>query len=125
MVERLPPEVEAKYTKYLKIRETLETVVRERSVVEASLAEVESVLKALEALPDDVEIYKAMGFVMVKSDKESIKKELENRKEDLEIKLKVLREQEKALRSELERLEGEIRRLLGGAGAGGGARGGA
>ncbi len=125
MVERVPPEVEAKYTKYLKIRETLEAIVRERSVVEANLAEVEGVLKALESLPDDVEIYKAMGFVMVRSTKQDVKKELENRKEDLEIKLKLLREQEKSLRSELERLESELRRMLGGAGAGGAPRGGA
>jgi prefoldin beta subunit len=125
MVERLPPEVENKYTKYLKLRESLATVLREKSVVEASIAEIESVLKALEAVSDDAEIYKAMGYVMVRTSKEDVKKELERRKEDLEIKLKVLGEQEKALRSELEKLESELRRLLGGAGAGAAARGGA
>ena len=124
MVERLPPEVEAKYTKYLKLRETLATVVREKAVIEANLAEVESVLRAVNELPDDTSLFKMLGYVVVKTTKDNVVKELEEKKEDLEIKLKVLKEQEESLRRELERLEAEIKKLLSGAGGKGGIAGG-
>ncbi|BAN90372.1 prefoldin subunit beta [Aeropyrum camini] len=122
MVERLPPEVEAKYTKYLKLRETLSVVMREKATVEAGLAEVESVLKELEGLPDDAELYRLTGFVLVKRSKNEIVDDLNKRKEDLELKLKVLKSQEEHLKKELERIESELRRLLQG-GALGGAKG--
>lgn len=119
MVERLPPEVEAKYTKYLKLRETLAAVLREKAAVEAGLAEVESVLGEVNQLSDDAEIFKMSGFVLVKASKSSIVEELNKRKEDLEIKLKVLKSQEEHLKKELERIESELRRFLQGGGVGG------
>ncbi|MCE4604688.1 MAG: prefoldin subunit beta [Aeropyrum sp.] len=124
MVERLPPDVEAKYTKYLKLRETLTAVLREKAAVEAGLAEVESVLNEVKDLPEDSDFFKLAGFVLVKRDKSSIVEELNKRKEDLEIKLKVLKSQEDHLKNEMERIEAELRRYLqGGAGAIGGAKG--
>ena len=122
MVERLPPEVEAKYTKYLKLRETLNSVEVQKSRVELELAEVTKVKEEVERLPDDAEIFVLKGFVLVKKSKEEVLKELSKQKEDLEVKLLSLKSHEESLRKEVERLERELKSLLsglGGAQAGG------
>jgi len=122
MVERVPPEVEAKYTKYLKVKEVLDTVSQERLNIEATIAEISSILESLEKLGDDVELFKLMGYVLVKTTKDSLMSELRDRKEELEARLLTVKRQENQLREELERLSSEIRELLSGrtgAGAGG------
>jgi len=119
MVERLPPDLEAKYNKYLKTRETLMVVLREKTAIEANLAEIDNVLRTLQDLSDDAEIFKAVGYIMVRTSKNDVVKELEQRKEDLQLRLTVLKQQEESLKKELERLESELKRMLEGAGVGG------
>jgi len=124
MVEKVPSEAEAKYNKYVQLRETLNALTQERITIEGSLAEIESLMEKLKALPNDADLYKMEGYVLVKASKESIMSELNSRKEDLEIRLKALKSQEDSLKKELERLAEELKRLIarqqGGAGGLGG-----
>lgn len=120
MVERVPPEVEAKYTKYVKLRDTLAAVTQERTALEAALSELDEVLGRVSGLPDDAELYKIVGHVMVRASKSSLLDELKSRKEELEIKLKAVKTQEEYLRREVDRLAGELRALLSGRAATGG-----
>ncbi|MEM0340178.1 MAG: prefoldin subunit beta [Acidilobaceae archaeon] len=114
MVERLPPEVEAKYTKYVKLQDTLATVAQERSLLEATISELDEVLSRVSELPDDVELYKIVGHIMVRTSKNVLVDELKNKKEELEIRLKAVKTQEEYLKKEVDRLAGELRSLLGG-----------
>ncbi len=118
MVERVPPEVEAKYTKYVKLRDTLAAVTQERVTLEGALSEIDDVMEKLDRLSSDVELYKIVGYVMVKSTRDDIVNELKNRKEDLELRLKAIKSQEEYLKREVDRLAGELRALLGGTSAG-------
>ncbi len=116
MVEKVPADVEAKYNKYVQLRETLTALSQERMMLEGTLAEIDSMIEKLKELPDDVELYKMLGNVLVRASKESLLKELESRKEDLEIRLKAIKSQEDTLKKELDRLAEELKRLLGGGG---------
>jgi len=124
MVEKVPREVEAKYTKYLKLRETLSKIAQEKVLTQAALEETKALLDELSKLPDDAEIYKLQGFVLVRVAKQDLVKELEEKKEDLEIKLKALEAQEKKLSEDITRLLEEIKKMLGAAGTGAGPVGG-
>jgi len=122
LVERVPPEVEAKYSKYVKLRDTLAAVTQERVTLESAISEIDDVLEKINRLPGDVELYRLVGYVMVRSTRDEIVNELKNRKEELELRLKAVKSQEEYLRREVDRLAGELRTLLsgaGGAGAGG------
>ncbi|MCX8195804.1 MAG: prefoldin subunit beta [Acidilobaceae archaeon] len=118
MVERLPPEVEAKYTKYVKVRDALTAVSQERITIENTLGEIEELLERIGKLSQDVELYKMMGYVLVKASRDDVIGELRERKEELELRLKAVKAQEEHLRKELERLSGELRSLIGSGGAG-------
>jgi len=112
MVERVPADVEAKYNKFLKLREMLTAVSRERLSLEAMINEIDNVLEELRNLPEDTETYKLVGMVLVKKEKNSVVKELEEKKEDLEIRVKALKNQEEALKNELDKLSRELQRLV-------------
>jgi prefoldin beta subunit len=119
LVERIPPEVEAKYTKYVKLRDTLSVVTQERVTLEGAINEIDDVLDKVSRLSADVDLYKLVGYVMVKSSKDEIIAELKNRREELELRLKAVKSQEEYLRREVDRLAGELRTLLGGTGGAG------
>jgi len=114
LVEKVPPDVEAKYNKYVQLRETLNAVVQERLNVEGTIAEIDSIVEKLKDLPEDAELYRMFGYVLVKSSKEEVLNELNEKKEDLELRLKALKSQEDSLKRELERLGEELKRLLSG-----------
>jgi len=112
LVERVPPEAEVKYNKYLQLRDTYNTIVQQRLAAEASLSEVEKVLERLNGLSDDAEVYRMTGFILVKSTKAELVKELQDRKEELELKIKALKNQEDLVKGELERLASELQAIV-------------
>lgn len=115
-IERIPPQVEAKYRKFLQARELLARVTQEKALVETSLTDVEKLLEDLRNIGSDAELYRMKGFVLVKTEKDSLIKELESRKENLELKLLALKKQEESLQKEVERLGKELSKMLGGSG---------
>jgi len=115
-IEKIPPQVEAKYRKFIQARELLEKVAQDKALLEASLAEIESILEELNGIPDDSDIYKLKGVVMIKINKEKAVKELTSKKESIELKLMALRKQEETLQKEVDRLGKEINQLLAGTG---------
>ncbi len=117
MVEKVSREAEAKYMKYMKLRETLAKILQEKAIAEGAMEEVNALLSQLKELPEDAELFKMTGYVMVKTTKNDIVKELEDKKEDLEIKLKALEAQEKKLKEDLDRIADELKRMLSGSGA--------
>ncbi len=123
-IEKIPPQVEAKYRKFIQARELLEKVAQEKALLEASLAEIDAIIEELNSLPEGSEVYKMKGIVLVKSDKEAVLKELNSKKESLELKLMALRKQEESLQKEVERLGKELNQMLA-KGAGGAPVGGA
>ena len=112
VVERLPAEAEAKYNKYVKLREMLANISRERLGLESLISEIENVLEELKKVPEDSETYRMIGSVLVRKPKNEIAKELEERKEELEIRVKALKGQEDALKSELDKLGKELQKIL-------------
>lgn len=120
MVERVSPEVEAKYSKYIKLRDALAAISQERVTIETSLGEIEDLLDRIGKLPEDAELYKLMGYVLVRSKRDEISEELKNRKEELQLRLSAVRAQEDHLKKELDRLAAELKALLGGGGGAGG-----
>ncbi len=120
MVERIPPEAQAKLGKLLEARNSLASVLQQKAAYEAMLKEVEETLSAVEGLPDDAILYKLVGGVLVKVTKAEVVSELREKREATEIKLKKLEALEKRLREDVERLERELQSLLAGVGGGSG-----
>ncbi len=80
--------------------------------VELKLKEVERALKEIEKLDEGNDVYKSIGSILVKTDKEKLKEELMDKKETLEIRLKTLQRQEEKLVSKLKEMEAKIRQAL-------------
>lgn len=120
-IEKVPPAIQAKFQKLIEYQEIRNRIARERTILEGTKEEMENLIKELESMPDDVELYRARGIVLVKSDKKALIEDLKKKVEELELKLLALKEQEKKLTQEIEKLAKELETFRGGGSPVGGA----
>ncbi len=110
--QKLPPEVQQTLISYQTLRETYAKIEAELKIVESELAEIEQILGNIKDLPEDAEIYKLIGHVMVKKKKDDIVKELEEKKELLEIKKTKYKNQLDMLAKQISDTESKLKELL-------------
>ncbi len=120
MAERLPPEVQQQIVKLQQLQAQLNQVVTEKNVLEQELREVSRALEVLKDVPEDGEVFRVAGHLLVKVKKSDAEKELSERKELIELRLKTLEKQESLLRQQISELQTKIQRSLSGAGGAGG-----
>ncbi|MCE4627679.1 MAG: prefoldin subunit [Desulfurococcales archaeon] len=112
MVEKAPAEVlRAKYKKFEELRAQLNKILQAEATTARSLEEAKTVLEEVKKLPDDTELYKQVGFVLVPVKKEELVKELEAKIEELEALRAKYEKMRKEIEEDLNRLMEEIRKL--------------
>ncbi len=110
--QRLPPEIQQAIIEFENIRNMLAKVETELRLTESELLEIDEVIANIKDLPDDVELYKSVGHILIKKDRESLMKELEERKELLQLKQQKYRNQLEQLRKQFSESEKRLRELL-------------
>ena len=109
----LPPKVQQRLLLFQQLQQQLQSVLLRRQQIQLELMEVENALKELEGVGDEAPIYKAVGALLVRTEKQKVVKELEDRREFLKIRLEQLDREEKRIREQLEDVRAKLRRDLG------------
>ena len=112
MTERIPPELQTQLVKLQQLQDQLNRLLAEKNVIDSELREVNKILQELSQLAAGTPVYKIVGNLLVKTDKETIQKELDDRKELLELRSKTYQKQENLLRTQLEDLQKKVNELL-------------
>lgn len=99
--ERIPPAVQEQLARFQQLQQTFQAVVVQKQQLEAELIGVEQALEELEKLPEDAVVYKAVGSLLIKVDRNSMVEELKDRKELLDMRISVLSKQEERTRQKL------------------------
>jgi prefoldin beta subunit len=111
-ISELPPHIQERLLRLQQRQQTLQTVMVQKQQLEMELVEVEQALKELETLKDDTTIYKAIGSLLVKSEREKIITDLSERKDLLDMRTKVLSKQEDRLQSQIKELQTKLQQDL-------------
>ena len=109
---KLPPQVQERLLRFQQIQQTLQSVLTQKQQVELELTEIEQALSELQKVADDAVIYKAIGSLLVKTDKTKVTADLNERKELLNMRAKVLGKQEERLRSQMKELQAKLQQDL-------------
>ncbi|HDN73552.1 prefoldin subunit beta [Archaeoglobales archaeon ex4484_92] len=108
----LPPQVQNLVAQLQQLQQQLQAVITQRSQVEAMLREAERALQELERVGDDTPIYKAVGNVLIKEEKEKVVQDLTEKKETYEIRIKTLQRQEERLRERFAETQRKLQGML-------------
>lgn len=111
-VSSLPPQVQERLVKMQRLQQTLQSILAQKQQVDVESSETEQALGELQKMTDDAVIYKAMGTILVKTERPKMVTELTERKDLLSTRVTVLGKQEERLRNQLKDIETQLRQDL-------------
>ena len=88
------------------LEQNLQNLLLQKQAFQMELSETESALKEIEKADDDV--FKIIGQLMIKKNKDDIKKDLLEKQKILDMRLKPIEKQEAALSSKIEEIREEL-----------------
>lgn len=111
-ISRLPPRVQERLLRLQQLQQTLQSILVQKQQVEIEVTEIEQASSELQKLADTAVIYKSVGSLLVKSEKNKVTSDLNERKELLNMRTSVLSKQEERLRGQLKDLQTKLQRDL-------------
>ncbi|MEM2994521.1 MAG: prefoldin subunit beta [Candidatus Bathyarchaeia archaeon] len=111
-LSRLPPQVQERLLRLQQLQQTLQSVLVQKQQVEIELTEIEQALGELQKVSDDAVIYRAIGSLLVKAEKNKTIADLNERKELFSTRATVLGKQEERIRSQMKELQAKLQQDL-------------
>lgn len=112
-MEKLSPQLRHQFAQFQQVQQQAQMLMTQRQQLELLLRETERALEELGKLQEGAAIYKSVGAILVKSEREELKKSLGEQKETLDLRIKTLERQEERvvqrLREMREKFEGALR----------------
>ena len=108
----LPPQLQEQLLRLQQLQQTLQAVASQKQQLEIEASETEKALAELEKLANETPVYKSVGSLLLRSDRESLLKELKERKELLGTRVTVLGRQEERTKERLKELQEKLQEKL-------------
>ncbi len=108
----LPPQLQEQLARLQQMQQTLQAVLTQKQQLEIENSEAEKAVQELEKATDDTTVYKSVGSLLVKSDRQSLLKELKERKELLGTRITVLGRQEERTKERMKELQEKLQEKL-------------
>jgi prefoldin beta subunit len=108
----LPPQVQEQLVRLQQLQQTLQSVVTQKQQLELELNETDKAVSELEKSTDETPVYKSVGSILVKSDRQVLLGELKERKELLTTRVTVLGKQEERTRERLKEVQEKLQERL-------------
>jgi len=111
--EKIPQQLQHQLGQYQQIRQQYQEIALQRRRLETQLSEAKSAVEELDKLQSGEIIYKSVGNLMIRGEKEEAKKELAERIETLDLRIKVHQRQETKIVNRMKEMESKIRSMTG------------
>ena len=111
-ISRLPPQIQQRLLRLQQLQQTLQGIMAQKQQLEMQLTEVEQAAGELEKLDETAVVYKSIGALLVKSEKDKVSTELTERKELVKMRVDVLAKQEERLRTQVKDLQEKLQQDL-------------
>jgi prefoldin beta subunit len=108
----LPPQVQEELVRLQQLQQTLQAVVAQKQQLEMDMTETDRALTELEKVTGETPVYKSVGSILVKADKQVLLSELKDRKELLNTRVTVLGRQEERTRERIKDIQQKLQEKL-------------
>ena len=108
----LPPQLQEQLARLQQLQQTLQAVASQKQQLEIEASETEKALAELEKVTDQTPVYKSVGSLLIKSDRQALIAELKERKELLSTRITVLGRQEERTKERMKELQEKLQEKL-------------
>jgi len=109
--KNIKKEAEELLIKFQTQNQQLENLSIQKQALMIKKAEIEEALKELEESKEE-NVYKVIGSIIIKYDKERVKKELKDEMEDIEMKFKIFEKNEEMLKKSINEIKEKLQKIL-------------
>jgi prefoldin beta subunit len=107
---KLNKEIQEKVQELQILEQNLQALLMQKQAFQIELNETENALSEVSKVRD--EVYRIIGQIMLKSDKQEIEKELKEKKDILSLRLRSIERQENLFKDKLEKLKQEVTKQI-------------
>ena len=108
----LPPQLQEQLARLQQLQQTLQAVTSQKQQLEIELSETDRALAELEKITDETPVYKSVGSLLLKSERQIVLSELKERKELLNTRITVLGRQEERTKERMKELQTKLQEKL-------------
>lgn len=113
MTSELPPQIQNQIAQLQQVQQQVQALTMQKSQIEAMQKESKMALDELGRLADDAVIYRNVGELVIKTNKEESISKLKDREETLSLRLQSITRQEERLTTRFKQLQEQIQQALG------------
>lgn len=107
-LSKLPPNVQERLLRLQQLQQTLQSIMAQKQQVEMEKNEVEQTIAELQKTADEAVIYKAIGSLLVRSEKAKVSEDLNERKSLLETRSTVIARQEERMKAQVKETQTKL-----------------
>lgn len=111
-LSKLPPNVQERLLRLQQLQQTLQSIMAQKQQVDMEKNEVDQTIAELQKTADDATIYKAIGSLLVKSEKTKVTDDLNERKSLLETRSTVITRQEERIKAQVKEAQTKLQEDL-------------
>jgi prefoldin beta subunit len=108
----LPPQVQEELVRLQQLQQTLQAVVSQKQQLEMDMTETDRAVAELEKITGETPVYKSVGSILVKADRQILLSELKEKKELLNTRVTVLGRQEERTRERIKDIQQKLQEKL-------------
>jgi len=108
----LSPQIQEQLARLQQLQQTLQAVSTQKQQLEIESSETDRALAELEKLGDQSVVYKSVGSLLLRSEKQTLTAELKERKELLGTRITVLGRQEERTKERMKELQEKLQEKL-------------
>ncbi|NLI63077.1 MAG: prefoldin subunit beta [Methanosarcinaceae archaeon] len=110
----ISPQIQNRITQLQQLQQQAQALAMQKSQTEIMIKEAEGALNELDkAKPDEV-VYKSVGEILIRTDRDSLINDLKERSETLSLRLQSYERQEERLNSRHKELQEQLQNMLSG-----------
>ncbi len=108
----LPPQVQEQVARLQQLQQTLQAVSTQKQQLEIEVTETDRAVSELDKLTDQSVVYKSVGSLLLRSERQILLSELKERKELLNTRITVLGRQEDRTKERIKELQEKLQERL-------------
>ncbi len=113
MSAELPPQIKNQLVQLQQIQQQAQAIAVQKNQVEINLKETELALEEIEKVGPDAVIYRTVGDLLVKTERDKTKESLVEKKDTLSLRLQTLARQEERAQKRFQQLQEQLKQAVG------------
>lgn len=113
MSSELPPQIQNQLAQLQQLQQQAQALAVQKNQVEISLKETELALEELGKLGDDAVVYRAIGDLLIKTERDKTRDALIEKKDTLGLRVQTLARQEERIQKRFQQLQEQLKQAIG------------